>query len=61
MNVLIIEDEMLAAEGLERQIKIAEPTATIVGTLESVRDALVYFKEKPMPDIVFSDIQLADG
>jgi len=61
MRILVIEDEALAAERLVKLISNLEPTFRIVGTLESIRSIIKWFKENPAPDLIFMDIQLADG
>lgn len=61
MNVIILEDEPRAASHLERLLKKVAPAMQIVACLESVRDGLKYLQTNPEPDLIFSDIQLADG
>jgi DNA-binding LytR/AlgR family response regulator len=61
MNVVIIEDEPLMAQDLATCILAAEPSARVVATLSSVREAIGFFREQPPPDLIFSDIQLGDG
>ncbi len=61
MKVLIIEDEPLMADELEREIKKADPTIEIVGKLASISQSLSYLADHEMPDLFFSDIQLSDG
>ena len=61
MKVLIIEDESRAARHLERELVKAAPNVVVVGKVESVEEALVWFAENPEPELIFSDIQLADG
>src|ERR1700739_2942430 len=61
MKVVIIEDEKLTAEDLEESIKNAAPDATITAILKSVKEAVDYFKQNSVPDLIFSDIQLGDG
>jgi two-component system, LytTR family, response regulator LytT len=61
MKILIIEDEYITAEELERDIRDAAPESEIVARLESVEDALQFLKTQDAPDLIFSDIQLADG
>ncbi len=60
MNVLIIEDEVRAANRLERLIMALRPETTIVGKLETVAEALDFLANN-QPDLILSDIQLADG
>lgn len=61
MNILIIEDEARAANHLERLLNKIAPEMEVVARLESVRDATGFLMENPTPDLIFSDIQLADG
>lgn len=61
MNALIVEDEALAREHLEQLILECDPTAHIVDRLDSVEDTIGFFKSGKQTDILFLDIQLADG
>ncbi|HKK67063.1 MAG TPA: LytTR family DNA-binding domain-containing protein [Bacteroidales bacterium] len=60
MNVLIIEDESIAAERLASNLRDIEPEARIVGFIDSVKDAVKWFSNNSA-DLVFLDIQLSDG
>jgi DNA-binding LytR/AlgR family response regulator len=61
MNILIIEDEKHAADRLTRLLKAHFPDANYYADVDSVKSALRWFKENPEPDLIFLDIQLADG
>ncbi len=61
MNVLIIEDEIRASEQLEILVKKHFPEFNILETLESVEDSIHWFNNNDAPDLIFMDIQLADG
>ncbi|NOX46564.1 MAG: response regulator transcription factor [Chlorobi bacterium] len=61
MNVLIIEDERLAAERLESLIKQYDADINVVGFCDSVSASVKWFNSNPAPDLAFLDIQLADG
>jgi len=61
MKVLIIEDEVRAANHLERMLNKVAPEMEVIARLESVRDSLEFLSKKPDIGLVFSDIQLADG
>tara|TARA_B100000678_G_scaffold289250_1_gene299396 strand:+ start:151 stop:909 length:759 start_codon:yes stop_codon:yes gene_type:complete len=61
MNILIIEDESPAAERLRRLLKPLLPDAFFHGPLDSVRSAVNWLNDNPNPDLIFLDIQLADG
>ena len=61
MKVLILEDEMRAAVRLVKMIQHLHPHAEIEDPLESVEEARQWFQNNPDPDILFMDIELADG
>lgn len=61
MNILIVEDEYLAAEKLEAQIKKYDPKINIVGSIDSIRGAVKWFGSNPCPDLMLLDIHLSDG
>jgi DNA-binding LytR/AlgR family response regulator len=61
MNVLIVEDEHLAAEKLEKMLLTADPEIKIQAKLESVIDSINWLSSHDRPDLIFLDIQLDDG
>ncbi len=61
MNIIIIEDEPITAEDLREIISQINPGARVVKILSSVKEAILYLNTHPMPDLIFSDIQLGDG
>jgi len=61
MRILIVEDEKLAAERLAGMLQKAHATIEIAATAASVRKAVELLKLKPRLDLIFMDIQLADG
>ncbi len=61
MKVLIIEDESPAASRLERILRALEPTIELDRVIDTVEDSVDYFNENPKIDLIFMDIQLADG
>jgi DNA-binding LytR/AlgR family response regulator len=61
MKVIILEDESRAANYLERLILKAAPEMKVVAKLESVRDAIPFLTAHTDIDLIFSDVQLADG
>ncbi|MEQ8703174.1 MAG: LytTR family DNA-binding domain-containing protein [Phaeodactylibacter sp.] len=61
MRVLILEDEELAAERLQQLLETLQPGIEVLTVLDTVKDAVVFFKDSPAPDLAFFDIQLADG
>ncbi len=60
LNILIIEDEPLAATRLERLIREVEPGVHILGILDSVQQAVAWLQNHTA-DLIFLDIHLADG
>jgi len=61
MKIIIIEDEILAAEKLANFIKKYDSKIEILATLDSIRGCLNWFEKNGMPDLIFSDIELLDG
>lgn len=62
MNVLIIEDELLATERLEHLIHQLGESHYILGNFDTVRDSVKYIKNNmDQIDLLFCDVQLADG
>lgn len=61
MNIVIVEDEKLTAEDLKDTILRVSPDLKVATILSSVKEAIAYFKSNPMPQLIFSDIQLGDG
>lgn len=61
MIALIIEDEAAAAEKVTRLATSHFAEATLVGPIESIEESVEWLQENPMPDLIFMDIQLADG
>jgi len=61
MNILIIEDEIPAAKQLTKMVAKCEPQARVLDTLDSVEGAVRWLGTFPAPDLIFMDIQIADG
>ena len=61
MRVLIIEDEEPAAERLESLLLEANPQIQVLAHLDSVESSVEYLQKESIPDLIFLDIQLADG
>jgi DNA-binding LytR/AlgR family response regulator len=61
MNVVIVEDEHLAAERLHQLIRECEPGAVVVARFEGIDDTVQFFRGGNMVDLIMLDIQLADG
>jgi DNA-binding LytR/AlgR family response regulator len=60
MEILIIEDELKTARALAKLITAAEPKSRISNTIQSVQSAVDYLQTSK-PDLIFMDVQLADG
>jgi DNA-binding LytR/AlgR family response regulator len=61
MRVLIVEDEPMAAERLEKLVLELEPNANVLARLDSVKQSVQWLKQNTGPDLILLDIQLADG
>lgn len=61
MKALIIEDEQSAADNLRFLLQAVAPDIQIKETIETVSDAIAFFKENQDYDLIFMDIHLADG
>lgn len=61
MNIIIIEDELKTAKSLTNIILGLKPGAKITGQYQSVASSVSALSEGVMPDLIFMDIQLADG
>ena len=62
MNAIIVEDEAIAARRLLRLIsEINGAYISVLQTFESIQDTAAYLLENEHPDIIFLDIQVADG
>lgn len=60
-KVLIIEDEKPAADWLKQLILKFDPQISVLAVIDSVSGAAEWFQQNQSPDLVFMDIQLADG
>ena len=60
MNIVIIEDEQLAARRLESMIHSYDPSIHVLAKLESVEESVEWFRTNPQPDLIFLDIHLED-
>ncbi len=61
MNILIVEDEILAFNKLRKLVLESIPGAEVIGHLDSINAAQLWFAYNSMPDVVLMDIHLADG
>ena len=66
-NILIIEDEIVAAQHLQRTLAQLSPRFNILAVIQSIEESVEYFSNltspsaAPYPDLCFMDIHLADG
>jgi two-component system response regulator LytT len=60
MDVLIIEDEKIAAEKLERLLLEVDPTIKVRAKIESIKKSVNWLM-KNQADLIFLDIKLSDG
>ncbi|SFQ65903.1 LytR/AlgR family response regulator transcription factor [Hymenobacter arizonensis] len=61
MNILILEDEELAARQTVEFLQRAGLAQVAPPVVRSVEKALAWLQTNPMPDLLFSDIELLDG
>lgn len=61
MEILIIEDEKPAADRLRKLVSALLPDVRFYGHIDSISSAVKWFESHQAPDLIFCDIQLADG
>jgi len=61
MQVLLLEDEPAAARKLRRLLESDGRISGIAGEVDSIEAALDWVAKHPRPELIFSDIELADG
>jgi len=61
MKVLIIEDEPFAQQELKRLLDGLNKDIEILDMIDTVEDAVDWLETRKIPDLIFLDIQLADG
>lgn len=62
MNVLIVEDELVAQNALARMLEKNFSDMTICGVSDSVRSTIEFLENtSTYPDIIFMDVELSDG
>lgn len=59
-NTLLVEDEKLAADRLERMLQQIAPDIRVQAKVDSVSAAVAFLKNQ-QPELIFLDIHLADG
>lgn len=61
MKALIVEDELIASQNLQRILQQLADDIQILTVLQSVEETIDWFRSNPQPDVLFLDIHLADG
>lgn len=62
MKIVIIEDEIIAAQNMRDALKEYDPAIKILAVLRSVRQAVEWLSSNlPLVDVLLMDIQLTDG
>ncbi len=61
MKIVIIEDEFAAANQLKFLLNQLNISYEILAVIETVKEGIKWFTTNQSPDLIFSDIQLADG
>lgn len=61
MRILILEDELPAYEKIKAFIEKNIPAHEIMGWARSVSEAKKLLTDHPLPNLIFSDIELLDG
>lgn len=61
MKAVIVEDEVVAAQKLERLIRQLANDIQVIAVLQTVDESIEWFSLNAPPNLVFMDIHLADG
>ena len=61
MKRLLIEDESQTAADLAQTLQRVDPAIEVLKILDSVSSSVHYLSSNPMPELIYMDIQLADG
>jgi DNA-binding LytR/AlgR family response regulator len=61
MNFIIIEDETKTAKSLQNMIVDIKPEAKLIGQYQSIERSVEALTQGVEPDLIFMDVQLADG
>ena len=61
LKVIIIEDELGAANNLKLLLSEVAPHVQVLEQLTSIEDSVSWIEQQPAPDLAFFDIQLEDG
>lgn len=61
MKVIIVEDEPVNARRLKKLIEEIDPNLMVLGVFDTVESTVYWLNQNQEPDLMFLDIQLADG
>jgi len=61
MKVLLVEDEIHASERLKKLLVAIDPQIEVLAACDSVESSVKWIKSNPLPDLIFMDIEIADG
>ncbi|WP_235298236.1 LytR/AlgR family response regulator transcription factor [Portibacter marinus] len=61
IRTLVVEDEQRAARQLQRMLEAMDTSFEILGVIDSIQDTEKWLNSAPPLDLIFMDIQLADG
>lgn len=61
MKVLIVEDETAASKNLVKILEEIDPSISVAGITESVKQTIYWLQANPAPDLILMDIHLSDG
>lgn len=61
MKILIVEDEPLAAERLQKLLQEIDRHVEVVAIADSIKSTVAWLNQNDPPDIILMDIELADG
>lgn len=61
MKVVILEDEQPALERIRELLLKYDDKIEIAAVFDSVKDIVSWLRSNPHPDVIFMDIQVADG
>jgi DNA-binding LytR/AlgR family response regulator len=61
MKVLIVEDEPLGAQTLKDCLEQVDDTIVVMALCNSIRSTIMFLSSGAEPDLIFMDIELADG
>ncbi|WP_207491845.1 LytR/AlgR family response regulator transcription factor [Aridibaculum aurantiacum] len=60
-NILLLEDEEAAVRRISKMVLELLPDAKILAALASIAEGIQWLSSNPSPDLILSDIHLADG